>query len=137
MTTGVVKGNDLGIFIGAIFIGCTTEATISISREVIEATCKDNDGARQILGGSLTWTMTASGLWKFDAGYGISDLMDAILNDTTLTAKFGLETEVSGDFYLTGSVKVTSVEATGSVNDAATWSVTFEGTGLPVKTPIA
>jgi predicted secreted protein len=136
MTAGIVKGNNLGIFVGDDFIGCTTEANISISREVIEATCKDNDGARQVLGGSLSWTMNASGLFKFDAGYGITDLVDAILADTTLTLKFGLDEEEVGDFYLSGSAKVTNVEAAGSVNDAATWSVTFEGSGLLTKTTI-
>jgi predicted secreted protein len=132
-TTGIVNGNDLGIFIGSEFIACTTDATISMSREVIEATCKDNGGARQVLGGSLSWTMTAAGLWKFDAGYGIEDLVDAILADTTLTARWSMESSTIGDFYLEGSVKVTSVEASSPVNGAATWSVTFEGSGLPTK----
>jgi len=132
-TTGIVNGNDLGLFIGEVFIACTTDATISLSREVIEATCKDNGGARQVLGGSLSWTMTAAGLWKFDAAYGIEDLVDAILADTTLTARWSMESSTIGDFYLEGSVKVTSVEASSPVNGAATWSVTFEGSGLPTK----
>lgn len=137
MTAGIIKGNDLGIFIGGVFIGCTTEANISISRSVIEATCKDNDGARQVLGGELAWTASASGLFKFDAGYGISDLTDAILNDTSVTLKFGIQDEDAGDFYLSGTAKVTSVEMAGSVNDAATWSVNFEGSGTVTKTTVA
>lgn len=37
----VVKGNDMGIFIGGSLIGCLTNATFSSTNETIEVTCKD------------------------------------------------------------------------------------------------
>ena len=138
MNTGLIKGNNLGIFIGGVFIGCTTEANISVSREAVEAACKDDDGAMQVIGGSLSWDAGASGLFKFDATYGIADLFAAILADTTVTLKFGLASgESTGDFYLSGSAKVTNVEAAGSVNDVAAWSVTFKGSGSLTKTTVS
>lgn len=130
-TTGTVEGNSLLLYIDGEPIVCTTEAGFDFSREIIEAVCKDNNGARQIKLGGTSGTFTVSGLWKFDGAYQIEDLMDAFLNGTLLTARW--TTDETGDFYLEADVYITNISGASPVNDNVTFDATFEITGPITK----
>ena len=131
-TTGPLRANLLRLFVGAAEIGCTRDASFSIARETIDATCKDNHGAKESLPARYSWNVSIGGIFKYNAGYGIKDLRAAIL-DTTAAVTLKWTTEVSGDEYLQGSAQITSLEETANYNDVATWSATFEGSGLLTK----
>lgn len=130
-TTGIVEGNSLLLYIGTEPIVCTTEASFDFSREIVEATCKDNNGARQIKLGGTSGTFSVSGLWKFDGAYQVDDLMTAFLAGTLLTARW--TTDSVGDFYLEASVYITNISGASPVNDNVTFDVTFEITGEITK----
>lgn len=134
-TTGIVEGNALLLLIGDDPIVCTTDASFDFSREIIEATCKDNNGARQIKLGGTSGTFSVSGLWKFDGAYQIDDLMEAFLAGTALVANWS--TEVTGDFKLSASVYITSISGSAPVNDNVTFDATFEITGPITKSAIS
>lgn len=134
-TTGVVEGNALLLLIGDDPIVCTTDASFDFSREIVEATCKDNNGARQIKLGGTTGSFSVSGLWKFDGAYQIDDLMDAFLAGTALTANWS--TEVTGDFKLSASVYITNISGSAPVNDNVTFDATFEISGAITKSTIS
>lgn len=127
MTTGIVKGNNVLIYIAGVAIGCTDGATFQSDNNTIDTTCKDNDGARQILGGSNSWSIQVSGKFKFDAPYGAVDLLNAHKDDLQLTAKFG--NAVVGDTYVTGTIRITSFTWEGALNDASTFSAALTGDG--------
>jgi hypothetical protein len=112
-------------------IVCTTEASFDFSREIIESTCKDNDGARQIELGGTSGTFSVSGLWKFDGAYQIEDLMTAFLAGTLLTARW--TTDEAGDFYLEAEVYITNISGSSPVNDNVSFDATFEITGTITK----
>lgn len=131
MTTGPVKGNLLLLYIASVVIGCTTDLTASLQRKTIDATCKDNDGAEQYLVGGTGGTFSVSGIWKFDAGFGIGDLIDAWMAGNIVTLKES--TEVSGDFYLQCSALITNVELKAGLNAVASYTVTFQITGPITK----
>lgn len=126
-TTGIVEGNALLLYIDGEPIVCTTEASFDFSREIIESTCKDNNGARQIKLGGTSGTFSVSGLWKFDGAYQVDDLMTAFLAGTLLTARW--TTDETGDFYLEADVYITNISGASPVNDNVTFDVTFEITG--------
>ena len=130
-TTGIVEGNSLLLYMEGNPIVCTTEASFSFSRELIEATCKDNDGARQITLGGTSGNFSVSGLWKFDGAYQIEDLATAFLAGTQLTARW--TTNVAGDFYFEAEVYITELSGAANVNDNVTFSATFEITGTITK----
>lgn len=127
-TTGAVKGNLLGIYVGTDLIACATNSTFNGSNGTIDATCKDNDGARQVLMGEQTWTMQHDGILAFDAAYGYVDLVTIWKNKTSVTLKFS--TEVTGDTYLTGDAFISSLDVTAGLNEVSTYSISFEGTGV-------
>lgn len=130
-TTGAVKGNLLGVYVDVsgtdTLIACTTGGSFSASLETIDATCKDNDGARAILPGGQTWSMSVDGLIKYDAAYGMEDLWTLFAAKTQVTVRWS--TEVAGDTYKEGSAYITSFEETAGLNEVSTYSVSFEGTG--------
>lgn len=130
-TTGIVEGNNLLLYIDGEPIVCTTEASFDFSREIIEAVCKDNNGARQIKLGGTSGNFGVSGLWKFDGAYQVEDLMDAFLNATLLTARW--TTDEVGDFYLEADVYITNISGASAVNDNVTFDATFEITGPITK----
>lgn len=130
-TTGIVEGNSLLLYIGTDPIVCTTEASFDFSREIIESTCKDNNGSRQIKLGGTSGSFTVSGLWKFDGAYQIDDLMTAFLAGTELTARW--TTDETGDFFLEADVYITNISGASPVNDNVTFDATFEITGPITK----
>ncbi|RLA19924.1 MAG: hypothetical protein DRQ56_04315 [Gammaproteobacteria bacterium] len=127
-TTGKFKANLMGIYVGTDLIAGSTSSTFSGSNGTIDATSKENDGAKQILLGQQEWSMNHDGHLEFDAAYGLVDLLTAWKAKTTLTLKFS--TEVSGDTYLTGDALITSVDLSAEVNGVTAGSVSFEGTGV-------
>lgn len=130
-TTGSVSGNALLLYMEGNPIVCTTEASFDFSREIIETTCKDNNGAKQYTVGGTDGTFSVSGIWKFDATYGVEDLTTAYLAGTVLTARWS--SDAVGDFYLEAEVIITNLSGAASVNTAATFSATFQITGTITK----
>src|SRR5690606_20223321 len=121
------NGNVLLLFINGDPVACSTNVEISYTNELIEVTCKDNDGAKQYLLGSGDWTITCDFFFKFDADFGASDVWDLALNKTTVEAMFSNEN--AGDFRLVGDALITSINSVAPLNGGATCSVTLQGTG--------
>lgn len=127
LTQGVVNGNVLLLFINGDPVACSTNVEISYTNELIEVTCKDNDGAKQYLLGSGDWTLTCDFFWKFDAAFGADELWDLALNKTECEASFSNEN--AGDFRLVGDALITSINGVAPLNNGVTCSVTLQGTG--------
>jgi predicted secreted protein len=126
-TTGTVDGNAVGIYISDTLIACATSASLDLSTNMSDATCKDNNGAEQIKPNQQTWSMGLDGMLAFDAAYGWSDLVAAWKAGTKLTVKWG--TAESGDENYSGDAYIDSLSAQGPLNEASTYSVNFRGSG--------
>lgn len=130
-TTGVVSGNALLLYIGDDPIACTSDASFDMTRELIEVTCKDNNGAKQYTVGGTDGTFSVTGMWMYDAPYGVEDLATAYLAGTKLTARWA--TAETGDFYLQADVYITQFGGSSGVNAPATYTATFQITGPITK----
>lgn len=127
-TTGTVKGNLIGVYVydgvsDYDLIACATNASLSISNDIIETVCKDNDGARTILPGQQSVTINVEGLTAYD-NVGRTELFSAVKDKTELTLQYG--SGVTGDPYVQVNAYITSFEETAPLNDSTTYSVTFE-----------
>ncbi len=131
MTTGPVRGNNLLLYIGGAEIAGTKEVSFDLKRNTIDATSKDDDGAETFLMAGTGGTASASGIWKFDAAYGIEDLMDAYLAATMLVGKWS--TNVSGDFYLQANMFITNITGQSNVNDVVSFTAAFQISGSITK----
>jgi len=140
MTQGVVDVKDLTLFVdvtgGAgtkVAIGCATDAQLEVSSDLREILCKDTGGGVDYKPSTIRWTGSASGLFAFDAVLGGVDFLDLIIAGTKLVIRFG--TDESGDSYWEGDALISSVpiSSSGGAGENVTYSVSFQGIGVPVK----
>tara|TARA_R110002050_G_scaffold87919_2_gene186003 strand:- start:254 stop:685 length:432 start_codon:yes stop_codon:yes gene_type:complete len=137
-TLGTVKGNLVGVYIldgdgdgDALYdlIACGTNASLSLTNEMIETVCKDNDGARTALPGQQAVGMTVDGLTAYN-NIGRAQLFTAAKDKTKLTLRYG--TGVSGDQYVQVDAFITSFEETAPLNDSTSFSVSFDCENMTV-----
>ena len=122
-----LNGTALLLYSGSNAIAASKSHTLSVNAETIDVTTKDSAGWKEIIAGLKTWSVDAEGLVAFDNSYNYEFLLDALRNKTKLSIK--LQTSTVGDERLLGDVYVTSVELSAPMEDAITFSASFEGTG--------
>ena len=131
-TTGTVKGNLVGVYIQDAdgsgdsnfdLIACGTNASLNITNEMIETVCKDNDGARSVLYGQQSVSITVDGLTAYD-NVGRAHLFAAAKDKTTLVLQYG--TGVTGDPFVQVNGRISSFEETAPLNDSTSFSVSFD-----------
>ena len=129
-TTGKVSGNLFLVYMDGVAIACSTEASVSITNEQIEVTCKDNDGAKTYILGGQDATFTVGGIFQFD-NVGADQLTDAAVDQTPVTVRFG--TDVIGDFFLEMDAIITAMDITAPLNNVTTYTATFSAAGPLTK----
>lgn len=117
----VVNGNDVGLYVEGLLIGCLTSNGFSSTNDEIDVTCKDNNGARQILAGGNQAELTFEGFFNPAAGYGFTDLLAVHKNKTTVWVKM----EVTDEVAITAFAKLNTLSWNGDVNAGSTFSGTF------------
>ena len=108
-TTGKFNGTLLKVQIGGTDISHTKDASLSMSSDMIETTTKDSSGFKEYIPGEKGGEITCSGLWAFDATYGVDELVTAQLAGTALTVTFS--TEVTGDKRISASAYITDISS--------------------------
>lgn len=104
--------------------------TLNRSRDTFETTSKDSEGWKEKEYGLGEWGIDADGvLVEDDTGY--MALEDAFMNSTKVKVQWKT---ASGAVY-DGLALITDFPQEGPYDGEATYSVTFEGTGKPTKTP--
>jgi len=126
-TTGDHLGNLELVYIDDVAIGCTTQMSFSNSSEQIDATCKDNDGARQSLPGQKNSSLSISGNQVFNNTISNDDLW-ALWNDRT-EFTCTRSTGVVGDYEYVGIAYIESIEMVDNVNEVASFSCSIVFTG--------
>jgi hypothetical protein len=134
-TAGTVLAKYLKMYVGSIAITCQVDASVSLSTNMIQTTCKDSGADAAVLPGEKSWEMSVTGNLAYDATYGWNELLTAHQNQTLLVLV--LQTGVTGDKKLTGSAYINSLSQTSSGNDeAVTFDAGFTGTGALVSATI-
>ena len=116
-----------------------TSCSLSVNVDAIDTSTKDSGGFRDIIGGQKSFSLSADGLMDF-AGVAADtepdELFTQMMARTSGTFVFGLASPASGDYTYSGSGFITSLEMTGGVEDAPTYSVSIEGTGTLTQNSI-
>lgn len=121
----VQNGNDVGVYVGGVLIGCLTGASLETSREEIDVTCKDNDGDKAILLGGTTTSVSFNGNWNPSSTYALDDLFTIFTNATEVSLAFGDQTNLT----VYGQAYLQSLTWEGPLNAASTFSGKFSITG--------
>ena len=134
-STSVMNGSLMGVYIGSTLIAHSTEGSISLSMDTRDISSKDSAGARALLEGMKSGSISVSALYTEDSAYGADELYTAMAARTPLAVKFS--TEVSGDHFWSASSYLTSLEISASTEDNMSFSATFELTGTISYTAVS
>ena len=134
-STSVMNGSLMGVYIGSTLIAHSTEGSISLSMDTRDISSKDSAGARALLEGMKSGSISVSALYSEDGAYGADELYTAMAARTPLAVKFS--TEVSGDHFWSASSYLTSLEVSASTEDNMSYSATFELTGAITYTAVS
>lgn len=152
-TAGVLHSNAIGIYVLSSAntydaIAYSTSGSLELNRETIDATTKDNDGAKTIILGGEGWSMSCDGVVNYsainqDGSVNTTvdttlDLFDAWKAKTELTLAWtsGASDGSNADYMYTGKAFISSYSESAGVNDVATYSCSFESNGDITKTEI-
>lgn len=124
----IVNGNKIGVYVNNQLIGCLTSNDFTSSNEEIEVTCKDNDGARQVLAGGNSASITFEGNFDVASTYGLEDLLSVHKDKIRVGIKFADSS--SGGLYVTAYAYLNELTWTGPLNAATTFSGTFSVDGV-------
>ena len=114
-----------------------TSCSISMNVDTIDVSTKDSAGFRDLIGGQKSFSLSADGLMDFTSTGSTTDpdeLFTQMMARTAVTFTFALATPAG--YKYTGSGFITSLEITGGVEDAPTYSVSLEGTDAITQTSI-
>jgi predicted secreted protein len=108
---------------------------ITIDKNVIDVTDKDSNGwFTGLETGDKNWSITAELHWDAAVSGGAPQLITDIIAGTNATVYFGGTT--SGEKYYSGTGILQNVSISAANNEAATVSVTIQGTGALTETTI-
>jgi predicted secreted protein len=126
-TTGKINGTLILVDADGSTIGCSTNATLTITNERLETTCKDDGGAKTYTVGSQDWSISAEGMVIYETPSNHSTIAALALGQTEATWTFG--TSNSDDPVFTGDGFIDNLEITAGLNTPATWSFSVAPTG--------
>lgn len=134
MATGQkLAGVDVLVKLGspAVAIGGQSGATLNRSMNVIETTDKTSNGWVTKIGGTKEWSIDMDAfLVVSDAGY--QALSTAFANREEVDIEMAI-----GNITYSGKALLSDFPVEAPSDDAVTFSITLEGTGELMETPIA
>lgn len=147
----IIEGSDLMIFaqLGSsgtpVSIAFATNSTLSISSESSQISSKDHGSAlwnTQTIS-SMSWEMGTENLYSDEVNNGFDALFDAMTSRKEVTVYFSVKSDTafsdSTDSWTmtaggyTGKAYITSLQATASNGETATFTATFTGNGALSK----
>ncbi len=136
MASTVFNGTDLVLKViadgGTLEpIGHSTSCTLSITNDMPEATTKDSGAYAEVIAGLRSFEISFDGLVDYTDEAGGKKNADGLITFVNSRSKidFSFGTATSGDQIITGEGFVSSIEVTGEMESAVTYSGTITGTG--------
>lgn len=133
-STGYVNGSDFGIYVDDTLISVALDNQIQFTKDMIEVSNKDSGGDKEYIPGRGDGTTSGSARFKYDAGYGFSDLYALYDAETLVTIRYG--NGVDGDTEYSFGAYITDLQMTNPDNDASSISYTFQKTGAVTEDTI-
>jgi len=134
MASNKINGDDLLVYADGVLVGHSIDATISFTQDTPDATTKDSAQWNDHIKGNRGYELSGSGLLAFDSAMNGVEMIDFILNATTVTFRFS--NGVATDIEYRGSVSVTAASISAPQNAPAGYDFSWLGKGAPTKVTI-
>ena len=129
-TTGIVDGHDMRWFVAGTAVSEATTGSIEFSGETRKSTSKDSTGGWSVIKvGELSFTGSCEGLYDEAGSY--ETFWASFIAKTSLVMTF--TTGVSGDVYDNCVCFITGISRSAPDLEDVTFSITFEGSGVPTR----
>jgi len=130
---------QMSIVIDGSTLGCATDFSLSVNKDLIEIACLDAD-SKQSIPDLYGWTVSFSGMVMrtstIDSGKAAyEDLMSTIMTDASVAVH--ILPDVSANAYYTGAGYLSSVSMDGGVGAAVSFSGEITGSGPLTATATA
>lgn len=133
-STSVMNSTDVVVRIGTDGVtyenvGKMTNASLSVTMATRDTSTKDSSGWMEVLEGQKSWTLSGEGLVVYNnSGKATPDDIYGHLSSRTLIyIEFG--SEATDEKYYSGTGYFTEFSTDAGVEDNATFSFSFQGTG--------
>jgi hypothetical protein len=123
-----VKGNSMIIYVDDVAIGCLNDNEFNSDTEEIVATCKDNDGAKEVIAGGENWEVSFNGTYDTASANGLEELLAIKKNKTLVGLRMGVAG--SGGLYIQGTARLLNIAVQAGLNDVVKYSGKFTGSGV-------
>jgi predicted secreted protein len=142
MANGQLNGTDLGVYVAGTLVAYSTNATININHSPRSTTNKESNGFEENMEGLRNWDVSVDALyaWLDPSGSAISNetlseiFTGYLATRTKFELTFGVTTTGTGDTKYVGDAWLTSISLTAPLEDTATFSCSFQGTGALTQT---
>ena len=125
-----MNSTDVVIKVGSELVGKMTSASLSVTMATRDISTKDSAGWMEVLEGQKSWTLSGEGLVVYNnTGKTTPDEIYTLLSNRTAVAiEFG--SAATDEKYYAGSGFFTEFSTDAGVEDNATFSFSFQGTGV-------
>ena len=125
---------SMSIVLDGSTLGCATDFSLSVTKDMIEIACLTAAGAKQQVPDLYGWTVSFSGLrmqsQTIDAGaYSYDDLVNQLVTSDASVLVYILP-DVSANYYMSGGAYLTSISMEGGVGSPVTFSGELAGDGV-------
>jgi len=108
-------------------IGHSTSASLSLSMDAPSATSKDSGGYQEVIAGLRSGEISFEGLVDYTDAQNVPAMATLMENRSKIDWSFG--TTTTGDTVFSGEGFITSIETSGEMESAVTYSGTIVTTG--------
>lgn len=123
----VQNGDVLVLLIGGAQIGALLSNSFNAAADMLDATSKDSNGAKEYIPGEYGWGMSFEALYDPAATEGFSEGLGYVKGGTELDCYWG--GTAASAAYFAGSGYLSSVDLSGPKNEVASYSGEIQGTG--------
>ena len=133
--TGIFNGTDLVLKVDTSgggspsLLGASTSCSVAYSLDTFETTNKDSSHTKAYLPAAHGWTMDCEAFYTTDETNAPDNLMSAVTARTQIDVEFNQASSETGDYKYTGKAYITSCTLNAPNEDAATYSISLQGTG--------
>jgi len=128
---GAQNGTAVVLKVEGTAIAKGKSKSFNLSRATIDVSNQDSGGWKESIYGQGSGTFDFEGVFDEAATYGFEELYAAMIAKTVLTVR--MTSATSGDKYYEAECLCTNATLTAPMEDAETFTASFEITGAPVS----
>jgi predicted secreted protein len=126
----LIPGRLIGLKVNGIFISCELSCDFNFQAEMLPASAIDSAAWKEFIAGIRSWSMGVSGQLLAEAvGADFKTILNSFFTRIPVLVIWGTRPSATTQLSMSGSALVSGGSATGPNKGAATYTITFQGTG--------